>query len=123
VRVADAISTGPEARKSDLYLLIRVADDPRFERKGENLHTEVSVDLYTAVLGGEVTVPTLSGNVVLTIPAGTQPGKIFRLSGRGMPHLKNPNQFGDLFVKVNVKIPQNLTPRQRELFEEISRSR
>jgi curved DNA-binding protein len=123
VRVADAISTGPEARKSDLYLLIRVADDPRFERKGENLHTEVFVDLYTAVLGGEVTVPTMSGNVVLTIPAGTQPGKIFRLSGRGMPHLKNPNQFGDLFVKVNVKIPQNLSPRQRELFEEISRSR
>ena len=122
VRVAEAVSTSPEARKSDLYLIIKVADDPRFERKGDDLHTEVSVDLYTAVLGGEVTVPTLTGNVVLTIPAGTQPGKIFRLSGRGMPHLKNPNQYGDLFVQVNVNIPRNLTPRQIELFEEISRS-
>ena len=123
VRVAEAISTSREARKSDLYLLIRVADDPRFERKGDDLHTEVPVDLYTAVLGGEVTVPTLTGNVVLTIPAGTQSGKIFRLTSRGMPHLKNPNQFGDLFVQVNVTIPRNLTPRQRELFEEISHSR
>jgi curved DNA-binding protein len=120
VRVAEAISNAPNAPKSDLFLVIDVTPDPRFERKGDDLHTDVKVDLYQAVLGGEVTVPTLSGNVVLSIPAGTQPGQSFRISGRGMPHLKNPNEFGDLYVKVSIRIPKNLTPRQRELFEELA---
>lgn len=122
VRVPEAVSAGPVRQKSDLYLVIEVASDPRFERRGDDLHTEVRVDLYTAVLGGETTVPTLSGNIVLTIPPGTQPGKTFRISGRGMPHLRNPSDHGDLYVQVNVQIPRNLTPRQRELFEEIARS-
>ena len=121
VRVPQAISTSPGAPKSDLFLVIQVADDPRFERKGDDLYTEVLVDLYTAVLGGEVIIPTLSGNVVLSIPPGTQPGRTFRLSGRGMPHLRNPNAFGDLFARVTVQIPRNLTSRQKELFEELAR--
>jgi len=120
VRVAEAISTAPNAPKSDLFLVIEVSPDARYQRKGDDLHTEIKVDLYHAVLGGEVTVPTLSGNVVLSIPAGTQPGQSIRLSGRGMPHLKNPKEFGDLYVKVSIQIPRNLTPRQRELFEELA---
>ncbi len=120
VRVADAV-TSPSGQKSDLYLLIRVADDPRFERKkGDDLSTEVKVDLYKAVLGGEVPVETLSGNVMLTIPAGTQSGQTFRLSGRGMPQLKNPQQHGDLFVKIKVQIPRDLSDQQRELFEKLA---
>ena len=92
VRVANAIPTGNAGQKGDLYLVIRVADDPRFQVKGNDLHTEVTIDLYTAVLGGEVTVQTLSGNVVLTIPPGIQPGQSIRLTGRGIPRLNSPGQ-------------------------------
>jgi curved DNA-binding protein len=119
VRVADAITTSTNQPKSDLYLNIRVADDSRFERKGNNLHTEVKADLYTALLGGEVTVPTLSGNVVLKIPPGTQPGQTFRLSGKGMPNLKNPGSRGDLFVRVGVRLPRNLNTEQTELIKKL----
>ena len=120
VRVAEAIPAA-NGQKGDLYLVIEVAPDPRFERKGDNLHTEAQINLYTAVLGGEVTIPTLSGNVVLTIPPGTQPDQTFRLAGRGMPHLRNPQAHGDLLVRVKVTLPQKLTPRQKQLFEELSR--
>ena len=119
VRVAEAISTAPNRPKSDLYLVIQVAGDPRYQRKKDNLYLSQEIDLYTAVLGGEVTVPTLSGNVVLSIPPGTQPGQTFRLTGRGMPQLKNPKKFGDLMVKVNIKIPRNLSSKEKELFSEL----
>ncbi len=120
VRVSEAISTAPNRPKSDLYLVIEVADDPRYKRKKNNLYTDVEVDLYTAVLGGEIKVPTLSGNVVLSIPSGTQPGQTFRLSGRGMPQLKNPKKSGDLYVKVNIRIPRNLSSEEKELFSELN---
>jgi curved DNA-binding protein len=121
VRVADAIAT-PQGQNGDLFLVIKVLDDPHFERKGEDLYTDVATSLYTAVLGGEATVQTLSGNVVLTIPPGTQPGQTFRLSGRGMPHLKKPEARGDLYVRIKVNIPRNLTPPQRELFVQLEKS-
>jgi curved DNA-binding protein len=121
VRVADAMTTSA-GQKQDLYLVIQVADEPAFERKSDDLYTTISVDLYTAVLGGEVTVPTLSGNVVLTIPPGAQPDQTFRLAGRGMPHLKSPSVHGDLFVKIKVKLPRSLTPDQKELFQKLAKS-
>lgn len=122
VRVASTIPTGSRGQKGDLYLLIKVAEDPRFEVKGNDLHTEVSIDLYTAVLGGEVTVQTLSGNVVLTIPEGIQPGQSIRLAGRGIPRLNAPNNRGDLYAHIKVKIPHDLTSRQKELFQELKRA-
>jgi curved DNA-binding protein len=122
IRVSEAVPTGPNAPKGDLYLIVEVADDQRFTRKGNDLETEVNLDIYTAVLGGEVTVPTLSGNVVLTIPAGTQPGQTFRLTGRGMPLLRSPDRHGDLYARINVRIPRNLTAKQRDLFEQLSHS-
>jgi curved DNA-binding protein len=82
----------------------------------------VKIDLFTAVLGGTVTVNTLSGNVSLTIPPGTQPGQKFRLAGRGMPVLKSPNTFGDLFVQAKVEIPRKLSEDQKRLFEELRKS-
>jgi curved DNA-binding protein len=121
VRVPDAIPLSVEGQRGDLYMVIKVTDDPRFERKGDDLYTDVNTTLYTAVLGGEITVPTLSGNVVLTIPPGTQPGQTFRLNGRGMPHLKNPQSKGDLFARVKVKIPRSLSTQEKELFEELKR--
>jgi curved DNA-binding protein len=120
VRVADAVST-PDGQKGDLYLVLQVADDPRFERKVDDLYSDVPVDLYTAILGGEVTVSTMNGNVVLTIPGGTQPAQTFRLAGRGMPQLKNPQKRGDLYVRAKVNIPRKLTERERELFEELAK--
>jgi curved DNA-binding protein len=121
VRMANAIHLAG-GQIADLYLVIDVAPDPRFERKGNDLYTDVSIDLYMAVLGGEATVPTPTGDVKLTIPAGTQPEQVFRLSGRGMPHLKNPSSHGDLFARARVRIPRKLTAQQNKLFQELARS-
>ena len=120
IRVAGAFTT-PDGQKEDLYLVVQVADDPRFERKGNDLYTDIPVDLYAAILGGEVTVKTLTGDVVLTIPPGTQPGQTFRLAGRGMPQLKNQQVKGNLFVRVRVNIPRQISEKERELLEELTR--
>lgn len=106
-------------RASDLYLVIDVKPDVRFERQGDDIHTETAINLTTAVLGGEVTVTTPSGNVLLKIPAGTQPGQLFRLTGKGMPILRQPGMHGNLMVRVKVQIPKNLTAEQRRLFEQL----
>jgi curved DNA-binding protein len=120
VRVSGKGEPG-SAGSGDLYLRVNVQDDPRFERKRDDLRTQVTVDLYTAVLGGEVKIPTLSGDVILTIPAGSQPGQTFRLKGRGMPRLREPSVKGDLFAELNVEIPDHLSDRERELFEELAK--
>jgi curved DNA-binding protein len=109
------------AEPGHLYLRVRVASDPRFERRGDDLTTAVRVDLYTAVLGGKAQVDTLSGLVTLTIPAGTQNGQTIRLRGKGMPRLRQPDQFGDLYAQVEIRLPTQLTPREKELFEELRR--
>ncbi len=116
VRVANA---GPQG--TDLYLMIEVADDPRFERDGNDLKTTASVDAFTAMLGGEAEVETMTGKVKLSIPAGTQPEQVFRLAKRGMPNVKNRNEKGDLFVRLKVQIPRYLSSKQRELLEEVSK--
>jgi curved DNA-binding protein len=121
VRVPGAVP-GQGGQKADLYLVITVGGDERFERDGNDLKTEASIDLFTAVLGGQINVPTPGGDVLLTIPAGTQASQTFRLAGRGMPHLKDSKAFGDLFVRVKVQIPRQLTDRQRKMFEDIRRS-
>ena len=104
--------------KGDLYLVVKVLPHNLFERKGDDLYTEVSVPLATAVLGGEVRLPTLNGSVALKIPSETQNGKVFRLAGKGMPKLGNGN-FGDMFAKVKVVLPTNLTDEERKLFERL----
>ncbi|MEI2690056.1 MAG: J domain-containing protein [Anaerolineae bacterium] len=104
----------------DLFLVIQVQPHPAFERKGDDLQTETPIGLYTALLGGEVTVTTLTGKATLNIPAGTQPGQTFRLRGQGMPHLREPNQRGNLLVKVQVRLPKQLNDRERQLFQELA---
>ena len=116
VRVAGA---GPDG--SDLYLLIQVEEDERFERDGGNLTTTSTVDVFTLILGGDADVETPTGKVKLSIPAGTQPEQIFRLAGRGMPNVKDSKTKGDLYVKLKVQIPKYLSSKQRELIEEASR--
>jgi len=105
----------------DLYLQVHVAPHPSFERRGDELYVTVPVDLYTALLGGTVHVDTMSGPVTLTIPPGTQNGQSIRLSGKGMPRLRQPDQHGDMYVRVEVRLPTNLTDRERELFEQLRR--
>jgi len=123
IRVAGAGPGGPDGNPSDLYLVLDVAEDPAFERDGNNLHTRVPIDVFKAILGGEVEVPTLAGKLVMTIPPGTQPEQVFRLAGRGMPQLKSPGVIGDLYVLVKVQIPKGLNTRQKSLLEQASKSK
>ncbi|GAB4485112.1 MAG: DnaJ C-terminal domain-containing protein [Anaerolineales bacterium] len=112
IRVADANPGG-----GDIYLKVTVEPDPNFEREGDHLTTTTTIDVFTALLGGEAEVQTMTGRVKLTIPPGTQPEQKFRLAGRGMPRLKDPQTKGDLFVKVKVLVPKQLTAEQRRLIE------
>ncbi|MEM7118667.1 MAG: J domain-containing protein, partial [Chloroflexota bacterium] len=97
----------------DLLLMVKIMPHALYERKGHNLRTEVAVDVLKAVLGGKITVPTMTGDVKLTIPAGTQGGQAFRLKGRGMPLVKNKEQFGDLVATVSIRIPKELSDAER----------
>jgi DnaJ-class molecular chaperone len=104
-------------------LRVQVAPHNLFERQGDDLYVEVPVGLYTAVLGGEVSVPTLKGKLALRIPPEIQSGKSFRLTGQGMPRLNQENAFGDLYAKVRVVLPENLSAQERELFEKLAELR
>jgi len=106
--------------KGDLYLVVTVAPHPRFRREGDDLHTDFPLDLYTALLGGEARVPTLGGEVVLTIPPETQSEKTFRLAGQGMPKLRHPKERGDLYARALIQIPTRLTEQERKLFAELA---
>ena len=104
----------------DVNLLITVRPDPRFTRDGDNLSTEVDVPVTTAVLGGEAEVRTPTGRVALTVPAGTQSGRSFRLRGQGMPKIRGPKgERGDLLARARIVVPSSLTERERELYEEL----
>ena len=120
ISLPNVISTS-QGQKIDLIFIIRVKEEARLQIKGDNLHTEIPISVYTAALGGEVSVETFKGNVLLKIPSGTQPGQTFRLAGRGMPLLKAPDTYGDFLVRIKVKVPKNLTQHQRELYQELAR--
>jgi curved DNA-binding protein len=107
----------------DLYLSIRVLPHATFERDGDDLFTEVAVDIYTAALGGEVRVPTLDGAVMLKVPPQTQSGRTLRLRGKGMPRLNNPNTRGDLYARVRLMLPEPLSERELQAFRELAEAR
>lgn len=111
------------AGAGDLYLRIQIADDPVFERRGDDIYTEAPIDLYTAILGGEAQVQTLKGKVALKIPPETQAGKTFRLGGQGMPKLDSPKSFGDLYARSRIVLPEHLSSAERELFEKLAQMR
>ena len=109
--------------RGDLYLVITVKPHATFERKGDDLYVDVPVTLADAILGGEVSVPSPKGRqLALTIPPETQNGKVFRLKQQGMPKMGD-NTKGDLFAKVKVVLPEKLTPREKELFQELKKLR
>ncbi|MEG0795290.1 MAG: J domain-containing protein [Odoribacter sp.] len=112
------INGGPAG---DLYITFVVAEDPVFKREGDHLYVTVALDLYTAILGGEQLIDTLNGKVKLTVKAETQNDSKVRLKGKGFPVYKKEGQFGDLFVTYKVKIPTQLTEKQKELFRELQK--
>ena len=103
----------------DLYITFNILEDHYFKRNGNNLSSNVEIDLYTAVLGGDVTIPTLDGNVNLKVKPETQNGTKVRLKGKGFPVYKKEGEFGDLFVTYSVKIPTHLSEKEKELFQEL----
>lgn len=107
----------------DLYLVVSIKPHPIFEWRDDDLYTDLKLPLYTAILGGEATVPTLSGEVKLRIPPGTQSGKLFRISGRGMPRAKQPGEYGNLYARVLIQVPTDLTGEELALFEKLAQLR
>ena len=107
----------------DLFLKIEVQPHESFERDGDDLKVNVPIDIYTAILGGKLNVPTLERPVELTIPPETSNGKVFRLRGLGMPNLKKPNQRGNLYATVQVQLPKNLSPEELQLFQKLREMR
>lgn len=106
----------------DLYITFSILNHPRFKRAGNDLHTTVALNLYTAVLGGEITVDTLSGKVKLNVAPETQNGTKVKLKGKGFPVYKQDGKFGDLYITYVIKIPTNLNEKQKALFTELSQS-
>lgn len=106
----------------DLYITFIIPDDSNFKRLGNDLYTTAAIDLYTAVLGGETIIDTLDSKVKLKVAPGTQNGAKVRLKGKGFPVYKKEGEYGDLYVTFNVKIPTELTAKEKELFTELSKT-
>jgi curved DNA-binding protein len=111
-----------DQHRGDLYVRIRVSPHPVFQRKDDDLETKHSIDLYTAVLGGDVLIKTLSGTVKVPIPPGTQNGKMLRIKGKGMPVTDSPGTYGNLYVNIHIEIPEKLSREERKLFEQLRSS-
>ena len=105
----------------DLYITFQIADDPVFKRSGSDLHATVDLNLYTAILGGDITIHTLNGMLKLKVPPETQNGTKVRLKGKGLPVYKQEGQYGDLYITYQIKIPTGLSERERDLFAKLSK--
>ena len=114
------INGGP---KGDLYITFQIDNDTGFRRDGQHLYKTIELDLYTAVLGGEITVDTMDGKVKLKVPPETQNGTQVKLKGKGFPVYKKKGQFGDLFLTYEVKIPTQLSDKEKSLFKELAQAR
>src|SRR6478735_6318973 len=112
------INGGPNG---DLYISFQIINNTKFRRDGNDLHTTVDLDLYTAVLGGEIIIDTLDGKVKLKVKPETQNGSKIKLKGKGFPIYKKEGEFGDLVITFQIKTPTNLTDKQKELFEQLSK--
>ena len=114
------VNGGPNG---DLYITFLIANNPDFKREGNNLYAEINLDLYTAILGGEIYINTFDGKVKIKVPPETQTGTKVKLKGKGFPVYKKENQFGDLYVTYTLKIPTKLSGKEKELFEELAKIR
>ena len=123
IKIADhgghGINNGPNG---DLYITFSINNHPKFKRLENNLYTTLELDLYTAILGGEITMDTLNGKVKLKVMPETQNGSKIKLKGKGFPVYKNEGDYGDLYITYAIKIPTNLTDKQKTLFFELPKS-
>jgi len=119
VSIPAGIENNTRVRAGGVILRVRIKPHARFRQEKNDLHVTVPVDLYTALLGGEVEVPTLERAVVLTIPGSTQSGKRFRLRGLGMPGMRKGSERGDIFAEISVELPTTLSPEERHLVEQL----
>jgi DnaJ-class molecular chaperone len=120
IRLAGQGTAGPNnGPRGDLYLIAHFPDDPRWERRGDDLYIDLPVSIYDLILGGSVAVPTMSGEVSMTVPAGTPSNKFMRLGGKGMPKLKSDG-FGDEYVRLIGTVPTNLSEKETKLFKELA---
>ena len=108
------------APDGDLYITVHIAEHPYYKRKENDLYCDITVDLYTAVLGGHILIKTLRNPIKMNISKETNNGKVLRLKGMGMPKFDKENEYGDLYAKVNLSLPKNLTTKELELFKELS---
>ena len=108
-----------QSNRGDLFVRIKITDHSKYIRKGNDLHQTLEVNLYDAILGNDVIIETLSGKLKIKIEAGTQNGKSIRLKGKGMPVYEKSGLFGDFYILIHIKIPEKLTEKQKELFEEL----
>ena len=115
---AKGMNGGPDG---DLYITFNIANDVKFKRSGNDLHTSLDIPLYTAILGGEVMFDTLDGKIKLKVPPETQNGAKTRIKGKGFPVYKKEGDFGDLYITYNIIMPANLTDKQKELFAELAK--
>jgi curved DNA-binding protein len=107
----------------DLYMIVHILPNETFEREGDDLHIDVSVDIFTAIAGGETRVPTLDRPLLLKIPPRTDAGRSFRLRGKGMPHLGDPKMHGDLFALVRLVLPEPLSDKEVNSIRDLASSR
>lgn len=117
---------GPGANggpNGDLYITFTIENNSDFKREGNNLYADVDLDLYTAILGGEIFVNTFDGKVKIKVPEETQAGTKVKLKGKGFPVYKKENQFGDLYITYKLKVPTKLNQKEKELFQELSKIR
>jgi DnaJ-class molecular chaperone len=119
IRLAGQGGAGTNGPNGDLHLIVKLEEDPTYKRKGDDLYIDLPVSIYDLILGGEVSVPTLSGEVEMKIPAGTQNNRLMRLPARGMPHVKASGS-GDEYVRLIGQLPQNLSDKEKKLFKELS---
>lgn len=122
LRIKGKGQRGSSGRAGDLYLTVNVEPDPVYERKGNDLYMDARVDLFTALLGGKQEIHTLSGKINMAIKEGTQNGKLVRLKGKGIPGYGSSNEIGDLYVRLQVKVPEQLTAEQKELVNKLKAS-
>lgn len=114
----EGVNGGPNG---DLFITFSISNSTNFKREGNNLYSDVDLDIYTAVLGGEITIDTFDGKVKLPVKPETQNGTKVKLKGKGFPVYKKEGEFGDLFVTYKIKIPTNLSEKEKELFQELAK--
>jgi DnaJ-class molecular chaperone len=111
----NGVAGGPNG---DLFLVVKLLEDPTYKRKGDDLYVDLPVNVYDLVLGGDVKVPTMAGQVTMTVPAGTQNNRLLRLTGKGMPKVRDGGA-GDQYVRLIGQLPTDLTEKEKKLFREL----